>query len=214
MKQIILLLILAVVFFSPPVYAESSLAAHLHGHVQLNVAADGKTLFVEVHSPSESFLGFEHRPETDQQKSLWTSIKKQWENKTQELIQIDPSLSCEIKNAHMVMHFEGEGGHHHDDDHHHEETSKAHGEDLHHENEQHSHEEYPNHVEQKTLMGVHSEIQADAKFLCREEIKDSQLVVWLKKHFQNIEEIEVQVLPNSGTPYSKTLTRDKAILDL
>lgn len=193
MKEIISLLIVAVVFFSPPVNAESSLGAHLHGHAKLNVAADGETLLVEIHSPSESFLGFEHRPETDQQKSLWTSIKNQWENQTQELIQFDPSLSCEVTNAHMEMHFEEEGESHHDD---------------------HHHEEHSNHDDQETLMGVHSEIKADAIFLCREEIKDTQLVVWLKKYFHNIEQIEVQVLPNLGTPYSKILTQDKATLDL
>ncbi len=207
MKRIFLLLIVAVVFFSPPAYSESSLGAHLHGHVKLNVAADGKTLFVEVHSPSESFLGFEHQPETDQQKNLWVSVKNRWEKKTHELIQVDPSLNCKVTQARMDMHFEEEEGHHHDD-HHHEETGTAHGEDLHHESEHHSH------GEQEPLKGVHSEINAEVNFLCNHEIKDSQLVVRLKKYFPKIEEIEAQVLPNSGVPYSKTLTQDKAILDL
>ena len=61
---------LAVLFFASPVFAESSLKAHLHGHVELNVAADGKTLFLEVHSPSQSFLGFEQKPQTNQQNLL------------------------------------------------------------------------------------------------------------------------------------------------
>lgn len=213
MKSKNFLLIATVVLISSPAYAESSLGAHLHGHVKLNVAADGKTLFVEVHSPSESFLGFEHRPETDQQKALWTSVKNQWEKKTHELIQIDPSLSCEVTQAHMEMHFEEEAGHSHDD-HDHEEPGKHHGEDSHHESEHHNHEEAHGHGEEKPLMGVHSEIKAEAMFSCRKEIADSQLVVWLKKHFSNIEQIEAQVLPNAGVPYLKTLTQEKAVLDL
>ena len=182
-------LLTGVLLFSSPAFAENSLSSHLHGHVELNVAADGKTLFVEVHSPSESFLGFEHQPKTDRQKSLWASVKNQWENKTSELIQFDPSLKCKISQAHMDMHFEKGAKHHH-------------------ESERHDHGEH------KPLMGTHSEIKAEATFSCREEIKDSQLVVLLKKYFQKIEEIEAQILPNSGVPYSKTLTEKKAILDL
>ena len=202
-----LYLLTAIVLFPSPVFAESSLGAHLHGHVKLNVAADGKTLFVEVHSPSESFLGFEHRPKTDKQKSLWTSIKNQWNKKTSELIQVDPSLNCKVTQARMDMHFEEEEGRHHEE-HHHDEASEAHHEESHHESEHH------NHGKEKPLKGVHSEINAEAKFLCGHEIKDSQLVVRLKEHFPKIEEIEAQVLPNSGVPYSKTLTQEKEVLNL
>jgi hypothetical protein len=192
----------AIAFFASPVFAESSLSAHLHGHVKLNVAADRKTLFVEVHSPSQSFLGFEQRPQTDQQKKIWTSVKNQWGKKISELFQIDPSFECKVTKAHMDMHFEEEEEHHH-----HDEANKAHKAESHDEREQHSHQGY------EPLTGEHSEIKGEAMFLCNKEIKDLQLIVKLKKHFQNIEEIEVQVLPNSGVPYSKTLKKDKAILD-
>ena len=138
---------LAVVFFASPVFAESSLSAHLHGHVELNVAVDGKTLFVEVHSPSQSFLGFEHRPHTDQQKALWFSVKSQWEKKTSELFQIDSSLECKVTQAHIDMHFDEEEEHHH-----HDEAKKNHVEESHDESEHHSHGEH------EPLKGEHSEI--------------------------------------------------------
>jgi hypothetical protein len=189
------------VFFSSPVFAENSLSAHLHGHVELNVAADGKTLFVEVYSPSQSFLGFEHRPETDQQKSLWSAVKNQWENKTSELFQIDPSLACKVTQAHMNMHFEEEEHHHHDD------ANKEYEEKSNHETEHHGHDKY------EPLKGEHSEIKAEAIYMCKKEIKDSQLVVKLFKYFPEIEEVEVQALPNSGTPYSKMLRKNNAIMD-
>jgi hypothetical protein len=192
---------LTLIIFASPVFAESSLSAHLHGHVELNVAADEKTLFVEVHSPSQSFLGFEQKPQSDQQKTLWASVKNQWEKQTLELFQIDPSLECIVTQAHMDMHFEEEEEHHH-----HYEANKATEEGSHDESEHHS----PGGHE--SLKGEHSEIKAEAIFLCNKEIKDSQLVVKLKNYFPNIKEIEVQALPNSGTPYSKTLIKDKAIL--
>jgi len=192
---------LAIVFFASPVFAESSLSAHLHGHVKLNMAADGKTLFVEVHSPSQSFLGFEQKPQTDQQKSIWNAVKNQWENKISELFQIDSSLECKVSKAHMEMHFEEKEEHHH-----HDEANKIHKEEPYDEREHHSHQG------EEPLTGEHSEIKAEAMFLCSKDIKDLQLIVRLKKHFPNIEEIEVQVLPNSGVPYSKTLKKDKTIL--
>ena len=66
---------LALLFFASPVFAESSLSAHLHGHVNLNVAADIKTFFFEVHSPSQSFLGFEHRPKQINKKTNGLRLK-------------------------------------------------------------------------------------------------------------------------------------------
>lgn len=192
---------LTLIIFASPVFAESSLSAHLHGHVELNVAADEKTLFVEVHSPSQSFLGFEQKPQSDQQKTLWASVKNQWEKQTLEMFQIDPSLECIVTQAHMDMHFEEEEEHHH-----HDEANKA--------NEERSHDESEHHSPwgHESLKGIHSKIKAEAIFLCNKEIKDSQLVVRLKNYFPNIKEIEVQALPNSGTPYSKTLIKDKSIL--
>ena len=193
---------IAVVFFASPVFAKGSLSAHLHGHVKLNVAADGKKLFLEVHTPSQSLLGFEQRPQTDQQKNIWTSVKNQWEKKISELFQIDPSLECKVTKAHIGMHFDEEEDHHH-----HDEANKTHKEESHDESEHHSHEK------NEPLKGEHSEIKAEAIFLCNKEIKNSQLVVRLKKYFPKIEKIEAQLLPNSGVPYSKTLTKDKAVLD-
>ena len=202
MKLQLYLFIVAVII-PTPVFAKSSLSAHLHGHVELNVAADEKKLFVEVHSPAQSILGFEHRPQTGQQKKLWSAVKNQWEKKTLELFQIDPSLACKVTQAHMNIHFEEEKEHHH-----HDHANKEHKEKSQHETGLHSHDE------QDPLKGEHSEIKAEAIFLCKKEIKDSQLVVRLIKYFPEIEEIEVQALPNSGSPYSKTLRKTKAIIDL
>ena len=190
---------IAVLFFASPVFAKGSLSAHLHGHVKLNVAADGKKLFLEVRSPSQSFLGFEQRPQTDQQKNIWASVKNQWEKKISELFQIDPSLECKVTKAHIGMHFDEE-------EHHHDEANKAHKEESHDESEHHSHEGH------EPLKGEHSEIKAEAIFSCNKEIKNLQLIVRFKKYFPKIEEIEAQVLPNSGVPYSKSLKKDKAVL--
>ena len=183
---------LAVLFFASPVFAESSLSAHLHGHVNLNVAADVKTIFFEVHSPSQSFLGFEHRPKTEQQKNQWASVKNQWEKKTSELFQIEPSLACKVKQAHIEMHFEEEERHHHYDV-----ENKKHEEESHNETDHHSHRE------NELLKGKHSEIKGEAIFLCHKEIKDLQLVVRLKNTFLKLRKLRPRCSPIQGLHTTK-----------
>ena len=44
------------------------LGAHEHGHGLLTVAVDGKDLIIELELPSVNVIGFEHAPETDEQR--------------------------------------------------------------------------------------------------------------------------------------------------
>jgi len=42
--------------------------AHEHGVAHLNVAIEGNRLYIEFSSPAANFVGFEHRPRTQDQK--------------------------------------------------------------------------------------------------------------------------------------------------
>jgi len=52
----------------------SSFAAekHVHGEAELFIAVEGKKVLIEMESPADNFLGFEHEPRTDKQKALVT----------------------------------------------------------------------------------------------------------------------------------------------
>ncbi len=49
--------------------AGSTMAQHVHGQAELEVAVSGDTLVLSLHSPLESLLGFEHAPRTAGQKA-------------------------------------------------------------------------------------------------------------------------------------------------
>ena len=42
--------------------------AHEHGAVEMNLAVDGSIVFIEIHSPSINIVGFEHPPESSEDK--------------------------------------------------------------------------------------------------------------------------------------------------
>ena len=43
--------------------------AHVHGVVEVNIAQDGQDLLMEIHAPGADVVGFEHAPQTDEQKA-------------------------------------------------------------------------------------------------------------------------------------------------
>lgn len=45
-------------------------SAHRHGVAQLNVAADGGDLYIELNSPAANILGFEHAPSTATERAV------------------------------------------------------------------------------------------------------------------------------------------------
>ena len=47
--------------------------AHHHGRLSVSVVVDGKELVVLLEGPAEHFLGFEHAPETEQEKAILRS---------------------------------------------------------------------------------------------------------------------------------------------
>ncbi len=41
--------------------------AHQHGQVELNIAIEGNTIYLEMHSPGYNIVGFEHQVQSDEQ---------------------------------------------------------------------------------------------------------------------------------------------------
>lgn len=39
--------------------------AHVHGHTELNIALDGRWIYLELHSPAANIVGFEHAPRSE-----------------------------------------------------------------------------------------------------------------------------------------------------
>lgn len=125
--------------------------AHVHGHVEFNIAQDGKDLLIEITSPGADVVGFEHAPENaEQEQALKQAIAALKD--TDKLFAINQQAKCVIEDIH-VSHTLGQDSHeghdHHDheghdhDKHDHEgHDHNKHEHDHEHEHKGHDHEEH------------------------------------------------------------------------
>lgn len=73
-------------------------SAHVHGRIQLGVAQDGDQLVIDVDTPLDSLLGFEHAPKTPAQKKLAAD----WADRLRTgagLLRINPQARCTLTAA-------------------------------------------------------------------------------------------------------------------
>lgn len=103
--------------------------AHVHGQVEVNIAQDGQELLVEVTAPGADVVGFEHAPETAEQKKVFEQAIAQL-NKPDELFSFN-NANCTLKfksvsNTLEGDHDEHEGHDHAEHDHHDHEGHEGH----------------------------------------------------------------------------------------
>lgn len=67
--------------------------AHEHGKVTFNIALDGQRLVVELDSPADSVIGFEHAPRTDAEKAK-VRDQSAWLKAGRNLIGLPPAAGC------------------------------------------------------------------------------------------------------------------------
>ncbi|KPL99112.1 DUF2796 domain-containing protein [Vibrio splendidus] len=108
--------------------------AHVHGKVEVNIAQDGQELLVEVTAPGADVVGFEHAPETAEQKKVFEQAIAQL-NKPEELFGFN-NASCTLKFKSVTNTLEDD----HDD---HEGHDHAEGE--HDDHEGHDHADHAEH---------------------------------------------------------------------
>jgi hypothetical protein len=105
--------------------------AHVHGHVELNIAQDGKELLMEISAPGADVVGFELAPKTNKQKHQLKSaitILKDANN----IFTFPTSAGCVVTDKSVTHTLEGGNDHDHHDGH-------DHNEDKHDEHDEHDH---------------------------------------------------------------------------
>jgi hypothetical protein len=75
------------------------LGAHEHGAIKLGIAVEGKTIELSIDGPSESFIGFEYRPKTAQEKAVFDKAKNLWTKDFFKLVNFDKNLGCSIVSS-------------------------------------------------------------------------------------------------------------------
>ncbi|OUM03624.1 metal ABC transporter substrate-binding protein [Variovorax sp. JS1663] len=78
-----------------PPAASAQARAHVHGQIKLDIAVDGPTVVIEMESPLDNFVGFEHAPKTDAEKKAADDAVAQLRAADQ-LFKIDPAANCKL----------------------------------------------------------------------------------------------------------------------
>jgi len=86
---------LATLLAAAPLAAMAQAAAHVHGQLRLDVAVEGPTVVIEMESPLDNFVGFEHAPKTDAEKKTAEEAIAQLRAADQ-LFKIDPAANCKL----------------------------------------------------------------------------------------------------------------------
>lgn len=142
-----------------------NLSAHEHGHVKLAMAIEGNSVDVDLDGPSESFIGFEHRPVSKEDLMALSRAKDLWTKEMlTKLIIFPKNLNCRIEGSQFNQIFEA---------------------------------------------GVHSEIEATAKFICNGVLmKGTEIKIGLKAQYPKIKKLKLEIIDTDKT---KSLDIKKAV---
>ncbi|ANQ25303.1 zinc-binding protein [Vibrio natriegens] len=188
--------------------------AHEHGHVEFNIAQDGKDLLVEITAPGADVVGFEHAPENAEQEQQLKQAVAKLED-TSSLFTINSQAECDIADVHVEhtlggAHDEHEG---HDHDEHHDEH-KGHDHSDHDEHEHHDdhadHDDHEGHEgHDHDAHSSHGEFSAQYRFNC-EKVSDLSSIktAWFNQ-FPNTESVSVNLFTDT-TQSATSLNKDNA----
>ncbi|MCG9554839.1 DUF2796 domain-containing protein [Vibrio sp. Isolate31] len=184
--------------------------AHEHGHVEVNIAQDGQELLVEVTAPGADVVGFEHAPETAEQKKVFEQAIAQL-NKPDELFSFN-NANCTLKFKSVTNTLEGDHddheGHDHAEHDHHDHEGHDHAEHDHHDHKDHDHAEHDHddheghdhhdHEGHDHSEGGHGEFTVEYHYQCSDVAKlDTVSTQWFSK-FSNTEKMTVNLLTDTA----------------
>ena len=173
---------------------------HEHGTGQLNLVQEGTTLDLELDSPAANIVGFEHRPETEDQHRALTEALTMLENSGQ-LFKLPSEAKCRLSDTEVTTPLQTSVVDEHHDEVGHDEHDEHHDEAGH---DEHDHEHDTE---------THSDITAHYRFDCQQPDQLTQLTVGLFQAFPATEQLRVQFVTN-GHQGSTDLDRSNNILTL
>ena len=161
-------------------------SAHVHGHVELNIAQDGKELLMEINAPGADVVGFEHAPKTSEQKhqleNAITTLKD-----VNNLFTFPASAGCVALNQSVAHTLEG-GDDHDEHKHHDEHDHDKHDHDEHKHHDEHDHDEHSG----------HGEFNIEYSYTCSNISALKNIDTQWFKHFSNTKSITVNWLSPDG----------------
>ena len=176
--------------------AERELAAHQHGHGFLNIAIEGKSLWIELETPGADIVGFEHPARSDEDKAAITDAKGRLGDPVG-LFGIPAQASCTLAEVSVTPvgyaldtdddHHDENDGHDHDE----------HGHDDHEEAQED--EDHGDHEEAHAdEMESHAEFHAEYRLQCADPAAITSLTLTYFDVFPGAEELEVTLVTDDG----------------
>lgn len=161
------LLALAALVLSPAVQAAGG-HAHEHGVASLNVARSGATLLIELDSPLDNFIGFEHAPSTAEQTRKLADALAVLRDPAR-VVRLPAAAACRLVEADVDDPFGPPPEHRHEDAHGHDDED-----------------------------GGHSDLEASWRFECANAAALDGFEVLLFRQFPRLGKLRAQVVGDGG----------------
>nr|WP_321442060.1 DUF2796 domain-containing protein [uncultured Hyphomonas sp.] len=168
----------------PASASAQSLDAHVHGEANMAIVIDGQHLSASLMSAMYNITGFEHAPETEEQREVLQTAKSLLEDGTQ-LFRFNSEAECFLTSSHHNLSST--------EDRHDTNEDKPEADGEHHHN--------------------HRDLEADYEFTCKKPSKLSSVRVGLFDHFKNLQKVNVVTL-TGGQQSAAELTPKRETLSL
>ncbi|HCG6064099.1 TPA: DUF2796 domain-containing protein [Vibrio parahaemolyticus] len=173
-------------------------SAHVHGHVEFNIAQDGSDLLLEITAPGADVVGFEHAPENaEQEKTLQHAVATLEDSNA--LFAINPQAQCEIEEVHVEHTLGGQ----HEEHEHHDHEDHDHDEHAHHDHDDHEGHDHSEHSD-------HGEFTVQYRFHCAQVGELSHIQTDWFNQFPSTESVNVNLFTDttqSATSLTKSNTQ-------
>ncbi|EIE9605925.1 zinc uptake protein ZrgA [Vibrio parahaemolyticus] len=178
-------------------------SAHVHGHVEFNIAQDGSDLLLEITAPGADVVGFEHAPENaEQEKTLQHAVATLEDSNA--LFAINPQAQCEIEEVHVEHTLGGQ----HEEHEHHDHEGHDHDEHDHHDHDKHDHDSHEGHDHSEH--SDHGEFTVQYRFHCAQVGELSHIQTDWFNQFPSTESVNVNLFTDttqSATSLTKSNTQ-------
>lgn len=209
-----LMLISAIALASTTSFAAEK---HVHGEAELSLVFEKGTLLVELATPTDNLLGFEHEPRTDAEHKRLDAMLSTIENAT---AIVQPIGACS-QSKKIIIESPFVEAHHDDDDHdEHGHDDHHHGHD-HHDHDEHKHEEKHDHHDDHDHHGhddhdhsdhdedTHSDFRISYTFKC-DNLESINVTAF--DTFEGMEHIDVSWIVD-GKQGGKEVSRKSSAVD-
>ncbi len=174
-------------------------SAHVHGHVEFNIAQDGSDLLLEITAPGADVVGFEHAPENaEQEKTLQHAVATLEDSNA--LFAINPQAQCEIEEVHVEHSLGGQ----HEEHEHHDHEGHDHDEHAHHDHDKHEHDGHEGHDHSEH--SDHGEFTVQYRFHCAQVGELSRIQTDWFNQFPSTESVNVNLFTDT-TQSATSLTK-------